>query len=128
MAIPIIIRAGTLELAGTLNDSPSAKALLALLPASVPMSRWGDEYYGSLPKSLNLDEDLDAREEMIVGELAYWPPGNALCVFFGPTPASNGPAPRAASPVNPIGALTGNVAALKALGGSLTMNIAQAAS
>ena len=126
MATPITIRVGTLEFAGTLNDSPTAKALLALLPASVRMSRWGDEYYGSLPQSLNIDEASDAREEMIVGELAYWPPGNALCVFFGPTPASHGPEPRAASPVNPIGTITGNVAAFKALDRSVTMNLAKA--
>jgi hypothetical protein len=127
MAHSIHIRVGTLELAGTLNDSPTAKALLALLPVRVRMSRWGDEYYGGLPQRLDLDESPDAREEMQVGELAYWPPGNALCVFFGPTPVSNGPAPRAASPVNPIGTLNGNVAALKTLDRSVTMDFTRTA-
>jgi hypothetical protein len=128
MPTAIKLSVGSLELTGTLNDSPTAKALLALLPAAVHMARWGDEYYGSLPKSLNLDEAPDAREAMAVGELAYWPPGNALCIFFGPTPASTGPEPRAASPVNPIGTLTGDLTALKSLGRSVNVSVAKAAS
>ena len=64
-----------------------------------------------------------AREVMEIGEVAYWPPGRALCVFFGPTPASAGAEPRAASPVNPVGALSGEsdalVATLSSLPGSV---------
>jgi uncharacterized protein len=126
MPTAITIRIGSLELSGELNDSASAKALAAMLPASVKMSRWGDEYYGALPKSLNMKEAADAREEMTVGELAYWPPGNALCIFFGPTPASTDDLPRAASPVNPLGTLKGDVAALKALGRSVQATVAKA--
>ena len=87
------------------------------------MSRWGDEYYGSLNDPLDLAESADAREAMVVGELAYWPPGNALCIFFGPTPASTGPEPRAASPVNPLGMLDGDVKALRPLGASIELTV-----
>jgi hypothetical protein len=51
---------------------------------------------------------------MAVGEIAYWPPGSAFCIFFGPTPASEGnvpgggDAPRAASDVNPLGRVEGD--------------------
>jgi uncharacterized protein len=128
MPTPITLRIGTLELGGQLNDSATAKAILALLPATVRMSRWGDEYYGSLPKPLQEGEAPDAREEMTVGEIAYWPPGNALCLFFGPTPASSGSEPRAASPVNPVGNLSGDTAALKALGRSISAVVAKAGS
>jgi uncharacterized protein len=128
MPTPITLRVGSLELSGELNDSPTAKAILALLPATVRMSRWGDEYYGSLPKPLKIDEAPDAREEMTFGEIAYWPPGNALCLFFGPTPASSGPEPRAASPVNPVGSLNGNMDVLKALGRSVSVNLAKTGS
>jgi hypothetical protein len=60
---------------------------------------------------------------MEVGELAVWPAGNALCIFFGPTPASKGNEPRAVSPVNPVGKLIGNSAVLKNLGSSIHARI-----
>jgi hypothetical protein len=49
---------------------------------------WGEEIY--FPISLSSEGDPDAREEVEVGTVAYWPPGDALCLFFGPTPASTG--------------------------------------
>ena len=60
---------------------------------------------------------------MVVGELAYWPPGNALCIFFGPTPASAGEEPRAASAVNPVGKLTSDTAPLKPMSSSISIKI-----
>jgi len=122
----ITIKIGALELTGALNDSATAKALAAILPTTVRLSRWGEEYYGNLSKPLNLGESPDAREEMAVGEIAYWPPGNALCIFFGPTPASTHDTPRAASPVNPLGMLKGDCAALKGLGHSVQAQVAEA--
>ncbi|MFI5382072.1 MAG: cyclophilin-like fold protein [Tepidisphaerales bacterium] len=123
MPTPITIAVGTLQLSGQLNDSPTACALTDLLPLTVRMSRWGDEYYGSLSNPLDVSESEDAREAMEIGELAYWPPGNALCIFFGPTPASAGREPRAASPVNPVGIVAGDVAVLRPLGGSIELRI-----
>lgn len=123
MPTPITIRIGAVELTGQLNDSPTARALAARLPITIRMSRWGDEYYGALAQPLGLAEAPDAREEMAVGELAYWPPGNALCLFFGPTPVSTGQEPKAASPVKPVGLVDGEVAALKALGRSVEVTI-----
>ena len=123
MPTTINVKINAVELSGQLNDTPTARALAALLPLKVRMSRWGDEYYGSLGKPLGVGEAPDARAVMAVGELAYWPPGNALCVFFGPTPASEGDEPRAASPVNPVGTLRGDWEALKKLGGSVEVKI-----
>jgi hypothetical protein len=48
---------------------------------------------------------------MSAGELGYWPPGTAFCIFWGQTPASRGDEIRAASPVNPFGQLEGDAAA-----------------
>lgn len=124
MAKKIRFTIGGHVLAGELNDSPTARALEGRLPLKVRLSRWGDEYYGSIGAPLGVKEAPDAREEMAVGELAYWPPGNALCLFFGPTPASEGPEPRAASPVNPVGRLTGDLGVLKGLGSSATAEVA----
>ena len=93
------------ELQASLNDSPIAAALVSDLPADVRMSRWGDEYYGSI--GLGMGNDRETREDVEVGTLAYWPTGDALCIFFGPTPVSTGPMPRAASAVSVIGSVTG---------------------
>ena len=121
MAEQIKIVSDDMELTAQLNDSPSAKALVQNLPLELQMTRWGDEYYGAC--GVSVDEGLDARELMEVGELAIWPPGSALCIFFGPTPASVEDEPRAASKVNPIGRINSGAQALKKLGPSIQMSV-----
>ena len=121
MPTPVKIKIGTLELSAELNDLPTAKKLISLLPLEFSMSRWGDEYYGDCGIKTVLSQD--ARDVMEVGELAVWPTGNALCIFFGPTPASKGDEPRAVSPVNPVGKLLDSPDALKNLGSSIQVRI-----
>jgi len=104
-----------------LNDSPAAKQLLDALPLKLRMSRWGEEYYGDCGLAVELDDS--AREIVEVGEIAYWPPGSALCFFFGPTPASTDARPRAASAVAPLGRFSGSVEALKSFGSSIEVQI-----
>ncbi len=104
-----------------LNDSATAKLLEEKLPLSVSFSKWGDEYYGSC--GIDAPLDSDARDIMEVGELAYWPPGKALCIFFGPTPASTDERPKAASEANPIGKITGDVSVFSGFGGSITAEV-----
>jgi len=70
-------------------------------------NRWGDEIYFSIP--VNAQEE-NSKSEVEVGAIAYWPPGSALCIFFGRTPASRGDKPRAASPVNVFAKVKGDVA------------------
>ncbi|OFV84054.1 MAG: hypothetical protein A2W26_01760, partial [Acidobacteria bacterium RBG_16_64_8] len=81
------------EATATLNDSPTADAIRAALPLEGTVSLWGEEIYFSIP--VRVDEASDARQDMGVGELGYWPVGAAFCIFFGSTPASSGPLPRA---------------------------------
>lgn len=121
MPTPVIIKIGELKLSAELNDSPSAEKIKLLLPLEFSMSRWGDEYYGNCGIDAELSQD--AKDVMEVGELAVWPAGNALCIFFGPTPVSKGNEPRAISPVNPVGKLIGNSAVLKNLGSSIHARI-----
>jgi hypothetical protein len=102
----IRITAGKVSLEAELNDSPTAKKLLAALPITGRGARWGDEIYFSIP--VEDDEAADARDVMKVGEIAYWAPGSAFCIFWGPTPASAGSEPRAASPVNVLGQIAGD--------------------
>jgi len=108
---PIRIKAGEVSLIAELDDSATAKAIVDALPIQASGNRWGKEIYFSIPVEQELESD--ARAEMQVGELGYWPPGKAFCIFFGRTPASTGDQPRAASAVNPIGRVLDDVTALK---------------
>ena len=64
---------------------------------------WGDEIYFSIP--LNVEEELGSQETVQAGTVAYWPPGSALCLFWGPTPISAPGEIRPASAVNVVGIL-----------------------
>jgi uncharacterized protein len=107
----IKISAANISLTAELNDNPTAKAIYEALPIESIAQRWGDEIYFSIPVKSEL-EPL-AQSDMAVGEIAYWPPGYAFCIFFGQTPASRGNQPRAASPINPIGRITGDATLLR---------------
>jgi len=102
-----------LEMSAELNDSPAAEALFSVLPFSAEAMTWGDEIYFQVP----VDEKLDAtaRELVQAGDLGYWPPGRAFCIFFGPTPISRGDEIRPAGPVNVLGRLIGEPRAFKAV-------------
>jgi len=121
MPIPLTITTGALRFSAELNNSFTARALMALLPLEIEMSRWGDEYYG--PCGIDVELSRDARDVMEIGELAVWPVGSAICIFFGPTPVSEGNEPRAASPVNPVGRLLDDPQPLKALGPTIRVRI-----
>ncbi len=117
----IRVSVGGHDFTGTLNDSRTAAQLAQRLPLSVQMSRWGDEYYGDC--GVEGDPADPQRREMHIGELAVWPPGRALCLLFGPTPASSGEQPVLASPGICVGTLIGDLAALGKLGGSVQVAV-----
>jgi len=93
-----------------LFDTPTAEAIRKALPLEGTANRWGDEIYFEIP--VYLEQEPEARAEVEAGDLGYWPVGNAFCIFFGPTPASRGNRPQAASPVNLFGKISGDHAAL----------------
>ena len=111
MPVRIRITAGKVIAEAELNESPTAKAILNALPIEGQANRWGDEIFFEIP--VKLAEAPDARQEMAVGELAYWPVGAAFCIFFGRTPVSRNEKPRAYSNVNPIGTLAGDAKVLR---------------
>ena len=92
------------EIIESLNPK-TAKAIMNALPIKGRGNRWGEEIYFSIGVSAGSENAKDVVEK---GDLAYWPPGEALCIFFGPTPASSGNEPRAASPVNVFGKILGD--------------------
>lgn len=121
MAENIQITVDGKKVTARLNESSTARAFFQGLPMKISMSRWGDEYYGDCGLDVQLEDD--ARAEMEVGELAIWPQGRALCIFFGPTPASIDEGPRAISPVNPIGQIEGDTEFLKKLPSSISIQV-----
>lgn len=102
----ITIAAGQVTVAAELNDSPTAKSIFGTLPIRAGAQRWGGEIYFTIPVTAELEDD--SRDVLKAGELGYWPPGNAFCIFFGPTPASGGDEIRAASAVNIVGKIAGD--------------------
>lgn len=95
-----------------LNDSKTAEAVWKKLPLSARGQFWGEEIYFSIPVT---EPSENPHEVVDKGTLAYWPPGNAMCIFWGPTPLSHGEECRPASPVNVIGKITGDFSLLKTL-------------
>jgi Uncharacterized conserved protein len=104
-----------------LNDSVASKTFIEALPMTLAMSKWGGEYYGSIPVQIPSHEDR--KEVFGIGEVALWPSGNGFCIFFGPTPASEADEPRMASPGVSMGQITSGLDLLSELGSSLQMKI-----
>lgn len=105
MAKKIKIRAGEVEMEAELNDSRTAQAIWKALPLNASANTWGEEIYFSIPVQC---EEEEAQEVVSLGDLGYWPPGTAFCIFFGRTPASRDEEIRPASPVNIVGRVLGN--------------------
>jgi len=107
----IEIKAGGITVFADLNDSPTASAILGALPLEARANTWGDEIYFGIP--VHLEEAEDAREVVELGDLGYWAPGHAFCIFFGRTPMSIGNEIRPASAVNVFGRIEGDPTILK---------------
>jgi len=101
----IRVTAGGVAVVARLNNDATAGLLWASLPLTSSASTWGDEIYFRVPVDA---KEEDAREVVDMGAVAFWPPGAALCLFFGPTPASRHDEIRSASPVNVVGQVVGD--------------------
>lgn len=99
--IEINIEVGDIELKGELKDTGCAKKVAEMLPIEEEYKSWGDEFY--FPIGVDMDLDETAKRRVEVGTIGYWPDGDAMAIFFGPTPASEDDEPIAASDVNILG-------------------------
>jgi hypothetical protein len=111
-----------LEAEWTGKNPMTREAIADALPLEGDATRWGDELYFRTPVDVPAE---DARAEVPVGAIAYWPQGNAVCLFWGPTPASEGDEPRAASPVDVVAELS-DVSVLETLDGGTVVRLAEA--
>lgn len=123
MAKRIKITAGDVSAEATLNDSKTAAAIADNLPIEATAQTWGDEIYFSIGITI---EPEDPKATVDLGDLGYWPPGTAFCIFFGPTPMSSGDEIRPASPVNVLGKIDGDPKVFKSVRAGAKVTIAEA--
>ncbi len=112
MPVPISIILDGVTVTAELNDSETARDIAVKLPIETEFNTWGDEIYFSIPVKRGSEHPKAVVE---LGELGYWPPGNAFCIFYGATPGSTADHIEPASPVNPIGRITGDPKVFKSL-------------
>ena len=112
MARDIRITVGNVVLEAELNDTQTAGSVWDALPIEGNGNTWGDEIYFRIPVEGELE---DPQEVVELGDLGYWPPGNAFCLFFGLTPASQGDEIRPASEVTVIGKIKGDSTVLRSV-------------
>lgn len=93
-----------------LNQSRTARAVYQGAPYQAQAQLWGEEIYFSTRLQLEQEDPVTVVDK---GDVAYWQPGQAICIFFGPTPASEGEDIRPASPVNLIGKVEGDLELLR---------------
>lgn len=116
----ILISAGEVRVTAELDNSRSADAIWGALPLSAAGNIWGEEIYFAIP--VNLEEE-NPQAVVASGDLGYWPPGHAFCMFFGPTPVSRGDEIRPASPVNVFGRIVGDATVLRKVQDGATITV-----
>ena len=109
----IKVKVGAVEVYGELHETETADLIWNALPIESHISTWGDEIYFPIPLHVELEDS--AQEVVELGDMGYWPAGNAFCIFFGTTPNSRGDEIRPASPVNVFGKVIGDTKMLKTL-------------
>lgn len=107
----IRITVGEVALEAELNDTATAAKIGEALPIRTSFNTWGDEIYFSIPVDSELDDG--AQEVVEIGDLGYWPPGSAFCIFFGQTPVSEPGRIMPASAVNVVGKVVGDATLFK---------------
>ncbi|MEW2266166.1 cyclophilin-like fold protein [Streptomyces sp. NPDC047853] len=94
------------HLTAALDDTPTAQALLKVLPLTASAHTWGEEVY--FDTGVPVSRETDARQVVEPGTVAFWTDGDALALPYGPTPISLGDECRLASPCNVLGRLDGD--------------------
>ena len=115
--------AGEVQAELTDENPETAKAIWEALPLEARANPWGDEIYFSIPVSIEAE---NPKAVVDLGDLGYWPPGNAFCIFFGPTPMSREDEIRPASPVNVFGRIIGDPKVFKAVRGGEKVRLERA--
>ena len=117
------ITAGEAVVFATLSDIETARKIFEALPIEARGQTWGDEIYFGLPIDCGSE---NPQATVDVGDLAYWEPGSAFCIFFGPTPMSVGTEIVPADPVTVFGKVDGDATVLRAFRGGAKVKVEKA--
>jgi hypothetical protein len=110
MVKKIKIKIGQIQAEAELNDTKTARAIWDSLPIEGLGDLWGEEIYFAIPVKMELEKGQEAVQ---IGDIGYWPPGSAFCIFFGETPMSRKGEIRPASAVTVVGKVTSNAVVFK---------------
>ena len=122
MGKKIAIKSGQVQVEAELNDTKTAEAIWQALPIESHVNTWGEEIYFSIPIKMKLE---NGQEIVQKGDLGYWPPGSAFCVFWGQTPVSRSGEIRPASSVTVFGRVTSGTSVLKSVPSGSSIKISR---
>lgn len=103
----IRIKINHIQTTAELYDTPTGQAIAEQFPINSKINTWGKEIYFSIPVICDLEKN--SRSVLEIGELGYYPPMQAFCIFYGPTPMSSNGKPQAADNVNVFGKISGSM-------------------
>ncbi|TMH78349.1 MAG: hypothetical protein E6H49_14530 [Betaproteobacteria bacterium] len=107
----------------TLEDTPTARALVAALPISARAQTWGEEVYFEIPVTAKLE--AGAKQVVPPGTVCFWTEGNSLALPWGRTPISEGSEPKLVTRCNVLGKIDGEARQLASVrsGDSITVSL-----
>ena len=105
----------------TLEDTPTARALVEALPANAKAQTWGEEVYFELPVKAKLE--ADAKQVVPSGSVCFWVEGSSLALPWGRTPVSQGDESRLVTRCNVLGAIDGDPRRLASVRGGDTISL-----
>jgi uncharacterized protein len=112
MGNKIILKTVKVSMEAELNSSGISSKIYDKLPIKARVNTWGDEIYFPIPVKASNENGVSS---VVLGDIAYWPPSNCFCIFFGKTPVSTENEIRPASDVTLLGKLKGKPEEWKAV-------------
>lgn len=103
MAKRLIVRGEEAEIIVELDEGPVARELWERLPLETSATLRGEEVY--FPVLLPTATEAPEPKAVEVGDVAYWPPEHALCLFCGDTDARTDKG----DPLSPVGRIVGGM-------------------
>ena len=110
------------SLSATLDDTPTARALVAALPLTARAQTWGEEVYFEIPVEAKLERG--AKQIVPAGTVCFWVEGSSLALPWGRTPISEGKEPKLVSPCNVLGRIDGEARDFASVKSGDTMTLA----